>query len=204
MSGGSSNRAADEANRAEAARQAAIKGTQARVNQVFDGSNRQADIADYVNATRTYFGQDLDRQKDETDRQLKFAMARNGLMGGSVNRDTQKQFGEEYGRGLLEVERKAQGAGAELEAADQDARARLIQLATSGLDATTAASQAAAALRTNLAAGKAGATANGLGDMFGTFSQFIRDSREEASKRNAADTAYARMALYNTGYGGGP
>lgn len=202
MGGGGSSRAADEANRMEQQRQAAIRGTQARVNQVFDSPQRAADIADFVGAMRDYYQQDLDRQKLDTDRQLRFAMARGGLLGGSVNVDTQKQFGEQYGRGLLDVERRAQGAGAELEAADQDARARLISLATSGLDATTAASQAAAALRTNLAAGKSTAQAQGLGDAFGNFAQFIKQSRENAEKRRGADDAYGRMALYNTGYGG--
>ena len=204
MGGGSTSRAGEEANRMEQQRQAAIKGTQARVNATFDSPGRQADIAGLVSATRTFFGQDLDRQKADTDRQLRFAMARGGLMGGSVNRDTQKEFGEQYGRGLLEVERRALGAGSELEASDQDARARLISLATSGLDATTGASQAAAALRTNLAAGKSAAQANGLGDAFGNFAQFIKQSRESAEQRRGADDAYGRMALYNTGYGGKP
>lgn len=207
MGGGGSSRAADEANRQEQQRQAAIRGTQARVNQVFDSPQRGADISDFVGAMRDYYQQDLDRQKVDTDRQLRFAMARGGLLGGSVNVDTQKQFGEQYGRGLLDVERRAQGAGAELEAADQDARARLISLATSGLDATTAASQAAAAMRTNLAAGKSQAQAQGLGDAFGQFSQFIKQSREAAEKRRGIDDAYGLGGLYNTAsqyrYGGG-
>lgn len=207
MGGGGSSRSADEANRQEQQRQAAIRGTQARVNQVFDSPQRGADISDFVGAMRDYYQQDLDRQKVDTDRQLRFAMARGGLLGGSVNVDTQKQFGEQYGRGLLDVERRAQGAGAELEAADQDARARLISLATSGLDATTAASQAAAAMRTNLAAGKSQAQAQGLGDAFGQFSQFIKQSREAAEKRRGIDDAYGLGGLYNTAsqyrYGGG-
>ena len=132
MSGGS-NRAAQEANRAEQARQAAIAGTQARVNQVFDSPGREADIADYVGAVREYFTDDLSRQKTNSDRDLKFALARGGNIGGSTQRDQQKVLGEEYGRGVLEVERRSQGAGAELRANDQDARARLISLATSGL-----------------------------------------------------------------------
>lgn len=207
MGGGSTSRAGEEANRMEQQRQAAIKGTQARVNQVFNSPERAGDISNFVGAMRDYWGQDLDRQKAETDRQLRFAMARGGLMGGSVNRDTQKEFGEQYGRGLLDVERRALGAGAELEAADQDARARLISLATSGLDATTAASQAAAALRTNLAAGKSAAQAGGLGDAFGNFAQFIKQSRESAEKRRGVDDAYGLGGLYNTAnqfrYGGG-
>ena len=206
MSGGS-NRAAQEANRAEQARQAAIAGTQARVNQVFDSPGREADIADYVGAVREYFTDDLSRQKTNSDRDLKFALARGGNIGGSTQRDQQKVLGEEYGRGVLEVERRSQGAGAELRANDQDVRARLISLATSGLDATTGASQAAAALRTNLEAGKTTAMANGLGDVFGSVKSFADRARDAAERRrgnaDAGWNLYQPSAATGFYYGGG-
>ena len=185
MAGGGSNRAANEANRQEQERQAAIAGTQARVNQVFNDPTRAADISDYVGAIRDYQTGDLDRQKVDADRSLRFALARGGLTGGSTQRDQQQRFGEDYSRGVLEVERRAQGAGAELEAADQDARARLIQLATSGLDTTTAAQQAGAALRSNLEAGKSAAMVGGLGDMFGGVKSFASQAKDAAEKRRA-------------------
>jgi len=191
LAGGGSNRAANEANRQEQERQAAIAGTQARVNQVFNDPTRAADISDYVGAIRDYQTGDLDRQKVDADRSLRFALARGGLTGGSTQRDQQQRFGEDYSRGVLEVERRAQGAGAELEAADQDARARLIQLATSGLDTTTAAQQAGAALRSNLEAGKSAAMVGGLGDMFGGVKSFA-DQAKNASER--------RRGLRDSGY----
>lgn len=184
--GSPSNKAANEANRQEQARQQAIAATQARVNQVFNDPSRAADIADYVGAVREFQTDDLNRQKGDADRNLRFALARGGLTGGSTQRDQQQRFGEDYSRGLLEVERRAQGAGAELQAADQDARARLIQLATSGLDATTAAQQAGAALRTNLEAGRSTAMAQGLGDMFGGVKSFAGAAKDAAEKRRAA------------------
>ena len=171
MSGGGDS-AAQEANAQEQARQASIRQTQNAVNAVFDSPGRATDIADYVGAMRQYFGDDLTRQKKTNDQKLKFALARNGQIGGSTQIDQQKRFGEDYSRGLLDVERRAQGAGADLESADQDARANLISLATTGLDATTAASQAASALRTSLQAGKATSMTQGLGDVFGSFKDF--------------------------------
>jgi hypothetical protein len=202
MSGGSSNRAQQEAQRAEEQRMTAIRGTQDAVNRVYDGPQRQADIADYVNATRTSLTGDLARQKADTDRQLKFAVARSGVAGGSTQVDQQANVAQDFSRGLLDVERRAKGAGADLEAQDQENRARLIALATSGLDATTAAQQAAAGMRSSLEAGKSTALAGGLGDAFADFRKnFIDPSRDAAARRKANfDTGFS---LYPTQYGGG-
>jgi len=197
MSGGGSNSAANEATRQEQARQAAIKNTQGRVNQVFDSPERATDIADYVGALREYYGEDLNRQKATNDRELKFSLARGGLIGGSTQNDQQAEQGRVYSRGLLDIDRKALGAGAELEAADQDARARLISLATSGLDATTAASQASAAMRTNLQAGQSASRAQGIGDIFASLKPVIDNSRDAAQRRRA--NADAGFGLYGGG-----
>lgn len=208
MSGGS-NSAAEAANQAEAQRQASIARTQGQVNQVFNSPQRAADISDFVNATRTYYQQDLDRQKANADRGLKFALAKSGLTGGSTQVDQQRVLGDDYGRGLLQVEQKAQGAGASLSAADQDARSRLISLATSGLDATTAAQQSAAAMRSNLQAGQSQAQMGALGDSFAQFNQFKQQAIDAQQRRQGYYSTFggARSALYgggNTGYGGGP
>lgn len=209
--GGGSNSAAKEANRQEAERQATIRNTQSAVNSVFDSPQRQADIADFVGATRQFYQQDLNRQKADADRNLTFALAKSGLIGGSTQVDQQRVLGDDYSRGLLASEQKAQGAGASLEAADQDARARLISLATSGLDATTAASQAAASMRSNLQAGRSAAELGSLGDSFGQINDFVTRSRDAQKYRQGyLDSAPGgkRAALYGgasgSGYGGYP
>lgn len=206
MSGGG-NSAAKEANREEQRRQAAIKGTQARVNDVFNSPQRAADISDFVNATRSFYQQELDRQKADADRGLKFALAKSGLTGGSTQVDQQGLLADNYGRGQLQVEQKAQGAGASLSAADQDARSRLISLATSGLDATTAAQQASAAMRSNLQAGQSQAQLGSLADSFGQFNQFAQNAKAAQQQRAGFYSVVGgkNAALYgggNTGYGG--
>lgn len=202
MGMGSTNKASEAATRAEAERQAAIKNTQAAVNGVFDSPSRQAEIGDYVNATRDFYTQGLNRQKTDTDRELRFALARGGLTGGSTQNDQAKRFADTYTRGLLDVERRAQGAGASVATADQEARARYIALATSGLDATTGAAQSAAAMRSNLEAGQADRTVGSLGDAFASFKTFIDRTRESSERRRAnRDTGFG---LYGNsgGYGG--
>lgn len=207
MSGGS-NKAANAANRAEQERQQRIAGTQSAVNRIFDSPNRQREIDDVVGATREFHTQDLNRQKSGADRQLKFALARSGVTGGSTQVDQQRMLGEDYNRGVLEVDRRARAAGADLQAADQDARARLIQLATSGLDATTAARQASESMRVNLASQRAAAQAGGLGDLFLGIKPVIQNSRDDAQRRQAIYDAgrnlYGPSSSTSYAYGGGP
>lgn len=181
--------AADKAARMEMERQARIGEAQKRINGVFDNPGRKGEIADFVDALRTYKLRDLDEQKADTDRQLRFAMGRSGLTGGSENRDRITQFGKEYLRGRLNVGNMALGAGADLEARDADTRARLIQLATSGMDATSAASQAANSMRSNLESSRATGYGNQLGDQFGQMGNYIKSRREESMRRQAKHDA---------------
>lgn len=196
--------AADRAQRLEEERQARIADTQARINTVFDDPARAGQITDAINAMRERDMLDLDRQKTDTDRQLRFSLARGGQIGGSTRRDQQQTLGEDYTRGLLNVESRAQGFGADLSSRDQDARARLISLATSGLDATTGANQASAALKSNLEGAQSNAYGQSLGDAFGTVGSFIKDSKDAAQRRRANQDAYGRIGLYGgtQGYGG--
>lgn len=203
--GGSSDRAANQARADEQARMQSISATQAAINRVFDGPGRQADIADAVAANRAYLTRDLDDQNAQAQRRLTFALARGGNLGGSLQLDQQGRLARDYNTGLLNVDRRARAIGSEIEANDQDARARLIQLATSGLDATTAAQQSAAALRTSLEAGRASSQANSLGDAFGTFSKFYQDSREAAQRRRGnQDAGFSLYGNSAFGYGGRP
>jgi hypothetical protein len=194
MSGGS-NKSAEAANRMEQERQARIAQTQSAVNRVFDSPGRQAEIDDVVNASRQFHTQDL-------------TLARSGVTGGSTQVDQQKVLGEDYQRGVLEVDRRARATGAGLQAADQDARARLIQLATSGLDATTASRQAAESMRVNLAAGRAAETAERLGDAFVGSRPYVQNSRDDAQRRqsiyDAGRNLYGPSGATAYAYGGRP
>lgn len=198
----SSTTAQNQAKREEDARQFAIKGAQTGINNAYDNPMRKGEIADYVQAMRDYFGKDLSRQKSDTDRNLKFALARSGQTGSSTNVDQVKRVGENYTKGLLDVERKSLGSGAELEQADQDSRMRLISMATQGLDATTAASQAASGMRSALQAGKSTQMANGLGDIFATTKSYYQKSAEDAVRRRADYDAYKNYSPSQVIFGG--
>lgn len=188
--GGGDNGASRRAEELERSRQAMItRGTQ-RVNQIFSDPSREAQIGDVLNATRSLYTDDLNKQKADTDRQLKFAMARSGLAGGSTAIDKGVEVGENYVRGLTEAERRAQSAAADLRGQDYASKQNLLAMIQSGLDMNTAASQATSALRNNLDASRVGATAGGLGEMFGGFADIFRQSRENDARRRAEKNAY--------------
>jgi hypothetical protein len=206
--GGSSNSASRQAEQQERERQAAIAASTGRINQIFNDPARQGQYDQLVRDTQQFYQRDLDRQKGDTDRQLKFALARGGQTGGSVSIDQNKQVGEDYLRGVLEANRRAQGAGADLRQADEQARSNLLAMAQSGLDATTASSQAAASMRNNLLSGQSGATAQGLGNMFGSMSDVFRQSRDAKALREGLlagmGPLYSPMFGTPTGGRGGP
>lgn len=201
--GGGGNNAQREAQAQERERQARIGASVGQINRVFDNPAREGEINDFLGATREFYTDDLNRQKASTDRSLKFAMARNGQTGGSVSIDANRRVGEDYNRGVIEADRKAQSAAADLRAQDEQARLNLIAMAQSGLDATTASSQAASAMRNNLLSGKATSTAQGLGDAFGSFADVYRRSQEEAARRRGEQYVYNVLYQPGFGYGGG-
>jgi hypothetical protein len=197
--GGSSNSAQRQAQQQERERQAAITASTGRINDVFNDPARQGQYDQLVRDTQAYYQKDLDRQKGDTDRQLKFAMARGGQTGGSVSIDQNKRVGEDYLRGVVEANRRAQGAGADLRQSDEQARSNLLAMAQSGLDATTASSQAASSMRNNLLSGQAGATAQGLGNMFGGMSDVFRRSQDAAEMRRGQK--YGMSQIYSPMFG---
>lgn len=202
MSGGN-DRAQKEAQRAEEQRQAAIRQTSAGVEAAFSSPQRQQQYQDFYSATRDLGMTDLNQQKTIADRSAKFALARGGLTGGSRARDVGTALGKDYVEGLLNVDRRAQGAMADLMSADQTSKNNLLSLAQSGLDLTTATQNAASALRANLQSGEATRLAGGLGDLFGTAAELKRAS-EDARIRRQAEIQYGNTVYQPWfSYGGG-
>lgn len=191
-SGGSSS-AQREANRQEQQRQARVAATTAAINRAFDAPAREAQVADFINAAREYYTIDLQRQRAQDERQRKFAMSRTGLTGGSADVDLAKRAAEAFTRGTLEAEQRAQGSGAALRAQDQQARLNLIQMAQSGLDIGTAASQSASALRTGLQEAQATSRQNALSDVFGRFGDIYSESKRRQAERDAMKNQYSTL-----------
>ncbi|MGH8173940.1 MAG: hypothetical protein ACREPX_12425 [Rhodanobacteraceae bacterium] len=200
---GSSDRAQREADAAEAERQQQIAASTGAINAIYNDPKRQAQYDKLTSDTQKFYLTDLDKQKATNDRKLKFALARNGTIGGSVQTDQSRHLGEDYMRGVVEASRRAQSAGADLRSADEQSRMQLIGMASAGLDATTASGQATRSLQNDLLSSQAGATAGGLGDMFGDLSDIYRKSEDQKALRAGQKYAYNTTYQPIYGYGGG-
>ena len=172
-----------------------------RVNAVYDAPARAGQRDDFVTALRAQYGDQLDRQKMVADRRLRFALARNSLTGGSAAVDANRTLGEDYMAGLVDAENRAQGAGADLMAQDEESRLALLQLVQSGMDAATAGSRAQSALRTNLERTRSVALTDSLGDVFGNTATIYKRQEEGAERRRgekaAFDSIYGRRTAFS-------
>lgn len=196
--GGGSNSAQNAAAQMEAQRQAQIRATTRRINEAFSDPRREAAIQDFLGARRQLYELDLTKEKATADRNLKFAMAKSGQVGGSLNRDFGYDLGEAFQKGLIDVERNAQADAASLRDADQQARLTLTSMAQSGLDATTAQQNADSALRNNLLASRSQIQANTLGGLFSGFSDLYKRAKEDAEYRRGLQQTYTPMYMPGT------
>lgn len=196
--GSGNNNAQRNAERTEAERIRRIQEGSGEVNRVYDDPRREGQIGDVITAVRDDFMERLNNDKADTDRQGKFAMARSGQAGGSVQRDFGTRVGKQYQRGVLDVERRAQGVGSSLRQQDNSARQELLMMVQGGLDMSTARQQAASGMQNTLQSGRSQALTDDVGNAFGTFADLFKRSQESAAARRA------ELNMYNTIYQSGP
>ncbi len=201
MMGSSSNSAAGKAAQAEGLRQSNINRAVGQINAAYGSPAREADIADFLGASRSFYRNEADRQHDVADRSLRFAMARSGLTGGSASVDANRTLGENYQQGILAADRLAQSAANDLRTADEQARMNLIAQAQSGANLTSGASQAASMLANNLGGARASMRADQLGDLFGGVATTVKNSRDIAAERRGNRDLY--NLYFQPGYGQG-
>ncbi len=203
MGGESSNKAQRQAEEAEKARQQQINQTTADINRLFDAPGREQQRKDFGQALLAFFTDDANRQKGVADRDLRFAMARSGLTGGSAAVDANRELGEEYSRGILQAGQRAQSAVADMRGQDEQARTNLIGLAQAGLSTGNAATQAAAAMRSSMSGADAAARTHGLGDIFGGVATARQRSEEAAEKRRTNKQFSEMYGPYYARFSGG-
>jgi hypothetical protein len=183
--------------KAEAARQIAIKQGTGRVNEIFDSPERAAQHADFLKAIREFYTTDANKQKQLADRGLKFSMARSGLTGGSAANDANVTLGEEYTKGLLGAEQKAQGAFSDLNQQDEQSRLNLLNMVRQGMDVGTASQRAAGGWQANAASAQANAMTQGLGDIFGQTAKNYQAQIDAQARRQGTRDAYG--SFYGAG-----
>ena len=185
MCGGGSNAAAQQAAINDNNQQRQIAATSGKINSIFDSPARQQQYTDLAHNTTNYYKQQLDQQHADAARNLKFALARGGQAGGSVQADQGLVLGRDYTKGLLDAQRRGISAADALRNSDQQSRAQLLNEASGGMNMGTAATEANQALQTGLASARDNSTVNQAGDLFSNLGNYYSTALTNANNRRA-------------------
>jgi hypothetical protein len=183
MGGGGGDPAA-ESRRQEEERQARIKAATDEINNIFankvkktnpDGSEFWVD-GDPANARDTLYADQrktvYDLNKTEAIGPLGFlGLARMGLLGGSVDVDSNAELNRRTNEGLLRAGGIADQAAADLKASDEKTRSNLISMAQSGIDTGTASQMALQGLKVNADSVAQQRSGSSIGSLFNDLSQ---------------------------------
>lgn len=203
--GGNSNRILAEQRAQEAERQAGITEAVGRANSYFDTPARKGLYDNVYQSTYNTNLEDLNRQREDTARQLAFSTARRsgeGTPQAAYETDRMKQV---YDRALARVNSMAEAARSGFMGADNNTRSSLVQQAMSGLNASQIPNLAGTALDVNNNTWLDRANQASIGDVFGDFAKQYSGGQTLAGWRAAANDPAARewLGTYNTGTANG-
>lgn len=114
---------------------------------------------------------DVDKQYKVAERNARFGLSRQGLLGGSEDINANEDLRERQNKGLIQAAALGDSAAAELKNQDERARQSLISMAQSGIDTGTAQSMAMKQLDAAAQAASGNAKVATIGDLFGDMSQ---------------------------------
>lgn len=182
---GTNNSAANAAAANDATRQESINQSIAQITKAYSSPQRAAQIGQYGTNVQNYLTGQVNEQQAVNARNLKFAMARSGLTGGSAAVDSNTQLGKDYAKGLLEASKQAQGAVSSLQQSDINAKNGLIGLAQSGSYIGAIPQQIAQAQSASLGAASTYANPNALGNIFANTAGIYQNEQTAAANRKA-------------------
>jgi hypothetical protein len=112
----------------------------------------------------------LGKDRSQAERQVRFELARRGLMGGSADIDQGREILEKFQEGSLEARNAALGAANEARSADEKTRVNLINNIRSGMAESDALSAAFAGMQNNANSARDAAMATNIGNFFNDLS----------------------------------
>lgn len=189
--------AAAKAEAAEAARQARISGNVRDINTAYD--SREPQYAQFTESLRSRLNEGIQLQRQAAERSSKFALARSGNIGGSLQRDQSAELNREGREATLAGERQVQAGVGNLRATDEDSRSRLIALAQSGNDIGNPAAQAASILKANLGTAQNTSNVANLGDLFGNTGAVVKNQNDAAARRRGLTEASTYSKPFSRG-----
>lgn len=194
--GGGSNH---DALRIEEERKREAKKATDAINRIFDNANREQLYQQQRNNVYNLNADEVERQAAEAERQNRFGLARNGLIGGSAQIDSNAELNRRTNRGLAKAGGIADDAQASLMKADENTRNNLVSMATAGTDATTAAQLANSGLKQNSEAAQSNAAAATVGNLFNDLQNaYLYNSLSKYAQNANASNPYYNAAAQTT------
>lgn len=194
---GTGNSAANAANAANAAQQTSIQNSVNQITAAYNNPNRANQYAQYNKNLSNYYTGQVNNQEAVNARNLKFAMARSGLTGGSAAVDSNTQLQKDYTQGLLNASQSAQAGTSALEQSDVNAKNQLIGLAQQGNFTGAIPTQVAQAQNASLGAAANYGSANSLNNIFAGTAGIYQNEQTAAANRKAQSSPIG--SLYGTG-----
>jgi len=187
---GTGNSAANASNAANAAQQASIQNAVGQINSAYSNPNRANQYAQYNQNLSNYYTGQVNNQEAVNARNLKFAMARSGLTGGSAAVDSNTQLQKDYTQGLLNASQAATAGTSALEQSDINAKNQLIGLAQQGNFTGAVPTATAQAQNASLGAAQNFGQANALGNLFAGTQGIIQNEAGAAANRLAQQNPF--------------
>lgn len=181
----------DRSAQIEAQRQARIRAATDAINRTFANANRQALYDEQKQAVYDLNMRDLRQQQAEAERANRFALARTGLLGSSVDVGTHDELQKAWAEGEMQSIAAGDAAAAQLMANDENQKQSLISLASTGIDTGTAAASAANALNANYQAALGARAGSSLGDLFGHIGGAYMTAQVQKALQNGYVPPYA-------------
>jgi hypothetical protein len=190
---GTGNSAANAANAANAQQQAQIQNSVNQINAAYSNPNRTDQYEAYNKNLSNYYTGQVNDQEATNARNLKFAMARSGLTGGSAAIDSNTQLQKDYTQGLLQASQQATAGTSALQQADINSKNQLISMAQAGGSIGQIPGQVASAQGASLGAAQAYGGANALNNLFAGTSQISNNEQTAAAMRKSQTTPFGSL-----------
>ena len=137
--------------------------------------------------------QEVDRQAEEAERANRFALARNGLLGGSVNIDANEELNRRTNEGLMQAQGLADDAAASLRSKDENTKQSLLSMANNGINAAQASQLATEGLKANLQNAAANEAVSQVGNLFGDMQNAYLYNQAVKQNANLYNPYYAQQ-----------
>lgn len=163
-------------------------------------ANKRGRELEYQKAAGATFGVNkdkLDRDLTKSERQLRFALARSGLFGGSADIDEHGEQQNAYDQGILQSRNLADTSAAKLRAADESAHLNMLNQINSGMDEATTLNNAGTELRNNIDQASANAQGQLLSNVFDNAALMYQQQQLQGGAKDAQNRWRAPGAFFN-------